>query len=388
MSCPSSVARVISAIGAAVLGEFCLQVTAAVPADSLDAEIAALLAAQPRWSLSASLDANYGYRDNLLLSASAEERSPFVRGVAEFVALRFPTGPLEYMFFVQGEGTRYLEGVSVKDQSRAWAQTEFGYTFGDALRIGLPITGYYHHEVFDVSDTDVERTIAELKVKGAMVGPAVRWRFLPSWWVEAQATGERKRYEDGVNDGTVGEGAMRLGWIHSERLEVRLIGIQRWRNFDERARYNSAGRELAGTELKISERELQTRFDVAWDADKRWQTTTRLSLLDYRDNGSGYFSYRERRADHEIEWKRGAWLVRAGAAASRIDFDVQTVGLGIEPPARLKDEFSAELHLERKLSERWTVLAHYTWERSRSNDPLASYRVNEGLLGLRWGWEK
>lgn len=355
---------------------------------TLDADIAALLARQPRWSASVSFDANYGYRDNLLLSHADEEKSPFARGVAEMVLLRMPTGPLEFTYFVRGERTHYFEGETVDSQSQAWSQAELGYRLNDRVRFALPVTGYYIDDVFDVSDTEVERNIAELRVKGAMVGPAVRWTVLPSIWLEAQAVGDKKRYDDGANDGTIGEGAVRLGWIQSERLEVRLSGLRRWRNFDSRARYNSAGRELVGTELKISEQELQLRFDAVWDEGKHWESNTRFSLLHYRDNGSGYFNYREARVEHEIEWSSDWWLVRLGGSAGRVDFGVQTVGLGIRPPARVKDEYSAELRAERKISEQWTLLAAYTWERSRSNDQLASYRVNEGLLGVRWTWEK
>jgi hypothetical protein len=28
------------------------------------------------------------------------------------------------------------------------------------------------------------------------------------------------------------------------------------------------------------------------------------------------------------------------------------------------------------------------WERNRSNEVIASYYLNEGLLGIRWSWEK
>lgn len=360
--------------------------TAAQRVPDLDAEIAALLAAQPRWSASASVDASFGYRDNLLLSAASEERSAFARGIAEVIVLRVPTGAFEYSYFVQGERTHYFEGRSVDDQSRAWSQMEFGYWLGD-VRLALPVTGYYNHQVFDVSDTDVERTIAELRVRGASVAPAVRWRFRRSFWLEAQGSAERKRYEDGVNDGTVGEGAVRLGWIQSERLELRASATRRWRNFDHRVLYTAAGRERPGTELKIAEQEAQLRADVAWDAARHWRSSTRVSVLHYRDSGAGYFNYREQRIDHEVEWTDARWLVRLGGSANRIDFDVQTVGLGIRPPARLKDEYAAEFRAERRLSRVWTLLAAYGWERSRSNDPLASYRVNEGLLGLRWTWE-
>jgi hypothetical protein len=74
--------------------------------------------------------------------------------------------------------------------------------------------------------------------------------------------------------------------------------------------------------------------------------------------------------------------------AKRVEFDVQTVGFGLAPPPRIKDEFLGELRVERSLGRRWTVLAGATWERTRSNDTVASYVVNEGLLGLRWSWEK
>jgi hypothetical protein len=354
----------------------------------LDAEIAALLAAQPKWSVSTAVDASYGYRDNLLLSAGDEERSAFARGVAELFLVKLPTNAWDYSLLVQGERTRFLESETVDHEASAWAQMEFGYRFSETLRIGLPLTGYYSDRVFDVSETEVERSIAELTVRGAMVAPVMRWNFLPAWWFEAQATGERKRYADGFNDGTVGAGAVRLGWIHSERLEVRLGATERWRNFDRRARYNSAGREITGTELKISEREVELRVDVAWDAAKRWLTTTRASELHYRDNGSGYFNYRERRVEQELEYRRDAWQLELSGSANRIDFGVQTVGFGVGAPPRVKDEFSAALRVERQVSPRWTLLASYSWERSRSNDRIAAYEVNEGLLGVRWAWDK
>jgi hypothetical protein len=64
------------------------------------------------------------------------------------------------------------------------------------------------------------------------------------------------------------------------------------------------------------------------------------------------------------------------------------VGFGLDPAARLRDEFSADVRVEHQWSERWTVFGQYAWERSRSNDRFASYVVNEGLLGVRWSWEK
>jgi hypothetical protein len=354
-----------------------------------NADIDAFLSALPKWSASAALTTSYGYKDNLLLSFGAEERSPFVRGGVELLLLRVPQDRFDFSFFAEAEGTRYTAGQTVDDDAKVWVQMEPGVRWGETVKVALPVTGYYYDQVFDVSDTDVERIVAELKVAGVMVGPMVRWDFHRAWWVEAQAVAQRKRYDDRVNDGDVGEGGVRLGWTRGNWFEARVSGARRWRDFDSRAQFSSpAGRELPGTKLKIAEQEAELRFDIVWDEAAHWETSTRASVLHYRDNGSGYFNYREEKIAHDLEWNSEPWLVRIGGSASRIDFAAQTVGIGIEPPSRLRDEFVGELHVGRKLGTRWTIFGGYTWERSRSNDIVATYTVNEGLLGVRWSWEK
>ncbi|HEY1109464.1 MAG TPA: hypothetical protein VGE76_12545 [Opitutaceae bacterium] len=364
----------------------------AAESEKEDKEIAAMLAAFPKWSASTSLDVAYGYRDNLLLSAFDEEGSAFARGVAELMLLRVPTGKLEYSFFIQGERTHFLRGETVENEASAWAQSELGWRFLDSLRVGLPIIGHYTDRVFDVSNSSVEeeRGIAELSVRGAILAPVLKWNFLPSWWVEAQASGERKRYRDGSNDSVVGEGDVRLGWIRGERLEVRLTGTRRWREYEHRLLKSAVGRDRPDTVLRISEQEVQARVDVGWDKANRWRTNTSVSLLHYRDSGVGYYNYREQRVEHELEWTGERWLIGVRGAASRQDFAVRTVDAtdGGERPLRVRDEYSASLSVERTLSPHWTALGSYRWERSRSNDFYAGYRVNEGLLGLRWSWDK
>lgn len=364
-------------------------VTSAANEPARNPDLETFLLALPKWSASAAVTSSFGYKDNLLLSFADEERSPFARGSLELLLVRVPQDRFEFSFFAEAEGTRYTAGETVDDEAKVWVQTEPGVRLRENLKLALPITGYYYDQVFDVSDTDVERLIAELKVTGVMVGPALRWDFHPSWWLEFQGVGQRKRYDDGTNDGEIGEGNVRVGWMRGNSLEVRLMGARRWRDFDSRAQYSAtSGRELPGTRLKIAEREGELRFDITWDDAGRWETSTRANLLDYHDNGSGYFDYREQKVSHELEWNAEPWLVRVGGSASRVDFKVQTVGIGVDPPARLRDEFTGELHVGRKLGARWTIFGGYTWERSRSNDPVASYTVNEGLLGMRWSWDK
>jgi hypothetical protein len=347
----------------------------------------------PSWSVSGTVDTAFGYNDNVLLGHSGEERSAFARSRAELFVFNLPEGRFDYSMLGEVTGTRYFSRIVADDQkvdheAGAWLNVEPGYRLGERLKVSLPLVGYFRDEVLDVSDTEVQRRVAAWKVWGGNVAPTLRWTFHRAWWLEATAMADRRKYDDHSNDSRLGLGELRLNWRPTERIDTRLSATRRWRDFDTRAQYNAAGREIIGSDLKIAEREAELRVDLTWDKAERWKTSSRASVLDYRDNGAGFFDYREKTLSQELEWKTRNWLTRIEGSAGRLDFDVQTVGLGFLPPPLVKDHFTAKLRLERTLSSRWTVFGGYAWERRRSNEPIESYAVNEGLLGLRWSWVK
>ena len=90
----------------------------------------------PAWSLSANVESAFGYKDNLLLSAAGEERSAFARGSAEVLLLRVPGGSFEYSAFAQAEGTRFLQGGTVRNEARVWLRNEAGWRLGPQWEIG------------------------------------------------------------------------------------------------------------------------------------------------------------------------------------------------------------------------------------------------------------
>jgi hypothetical protein len=211
---------------------------------------------------------------------------------------------------------------------------------------------------------------------------------LPWLWLEVRAVGNRRSYQETEFNHTMDDGTVRLGWRPGDRFEVSVSGAERTRRYDSHLQYSVSGRALAGTLLKIYEREAELRADVTWDKAERWKTTTFIGRCDFRDNGSGYSNYRERRLEQDLDWTAGNWLVHIEGEAKHQLYDVQTVGLGLNPSARVKEIFSTQLRIERKLGERWALFEEFNWERVRCNDPIASYNMNEGLLGVRWNWEK
>ena len=382
--------RLASVFGAAVAMGSAQVVPATAPAPTAvpPAALAALLGALSPWNSTVGLRTGLGYKDNLLLSHAHEQGSGFVRSGLEGFLWHLPSGRVDYFAMLNAEGTRYFSGAGIDHEAEAYMHAEWRYQLDERFKFSLALQGYYLDEIFDVSDTDVQRVVAQLKVAGATVGPQVRWAFQPWAWIEAQAVGKREAYQDGLNNNHVGDGTMRLGWRPAGRFETSIAGMERSRNFDLRQQYSVGGRALLNTRLQIREREAEWRTDITWDDAARWKSTTRFSTLAYRDNGSGYFDYHARKAAQSVVWTNDSWLVQVEGAAKRLEFGVQTVGLGINPPARVKEEYSAQCRIERKIGERWTIYAEFNWERNRCNDPIASYNMNEGLLGVRWSWEK
>lgn len=344
--------------------------------------------APPSWIRWGSVQTGFGFRDNVLLSYASEERSGFVRSGIDATVWRAPQGRADFLASLKAEGTHYFSARTINHESAAILLSEWRYRIGDVLKFSLDVRGYSFDQIYDASDTDLRQVVTEVKTLGANIGPKVRWTVRPSWWMETQAEAKRLTYPDGANNRSVREGTLRLGWRPGARFEVSVAGTAGRRNYDVREQNSVSGRPLAGTQLKVAEREGELRVDATLDAAGRWKTSTRASAVRFRDNGVGYLNFHQRKITHEVEWTTDAWLVALKGSARRVEFALQTVGVGISPAPQIRDDIAADLQIERKLSARWTVYAEYRWERNRSNDVIASYYLNEGLLGIRWNWEK
>jgi hypothetical protein len=340
------------------------------------------------WVVWGSAFTGAGVRDNVLLSHTGEERSGFVRGGLDATAWNRKHDRVDYWASVRAFGTRYFSAKTVNHEEQAILLSELNSRAGEAFKFSLAASASYSHLIYDVSDTDLVQVVSEIKRSGGGLGPTMRWMFLPAAWLEASGVARRETYPDGYNNRSIQEGGLRAGWKPSARFEASVAGSEGHRAYDRREQYSAGGRQLAGTVLATTERDLELRVKATLDAAAQWKTVTRAGVTQFVDNGAGFLDYRERKVGQEIDWEAGDWLLEFEATARRLEFQLQTVGVGVAPPPRVRDAFYARVLVERKLGAAWTVYAEYTWERNRCNDPLASYSLNEGLLGIRWNWEK
>ncbi len=357
------------------------------PLAGLPPDVVALLTGKTKWTTSVSGEASFGFNDNVLLSFTRPERSAFARYGVEAFAWHLPRGGTDYLGLVSAEQTHYFSSETVNRESNAIAFLQWRHRFGDWLKFGLDLRGIYSDEIYDVSDSDLVRAVVQQKRLGGTGGAHVRLTPRPWVFLELQGLGTRDRYDDHFDDAKLGDGTARIGFNFRDHVELSIGGAERRRHYDERVQYTLGGRPLSAL-LEIKEHEHDAKLETNWGEVNRWSTVTQVGELDYDDNGTGYFNYRRKFAAQKIEWRNERWRVAFHGAAKRSDYEFQTQGSGLAPPLRIKDYYETRLRVERKLGARWTVYAVYTWERSRSNDPLAEYRLNEGLLGARWSWEK
>lgn len=350
---------------------------------------AASLAPTPiSWLAWGSVFTGVGLLDNVLLSHAGEERSGFVRGGVDATAWNVKHDRFDYWASMRMSGTRYFTARTVDHEEEAILLTELNGRVGNLFKASIDGSASYSHLIYDVSDTDVQQVVSEIKRSSIGLGPTIRWTFHAKWWAEVAGGERRETYPDGLNNRSILEDALRVGWKPGTRFEAIVAGSEWHRNFDSRPQYSVNGRSLNGTVLATIEREAELRLKAVLDNSGHWKTFTRASVTRFADNGAGFLNYRERKVGQEIDWEAGNWLIEFEATARRVEYGLQTVGFGIYPPPRVRDAYFARILVERKLTAHWTAYAEYTWERNRCNDPVSSYFMNEGLLGIRWNWEK
>lgn len=341
----------------------------------------------PTWDLTGNLRTAFGYKENILLSAVRSVDSPFARAEAEVFWWRFPTERFEALAFANAAVTRFTDADDNPREWQAFAHGEARWFLSRTVQATAVAEGYRLDQVFDLSATSAERATARLEVTGVLASAVLRWDLRPHTWLEVKPAAQRDRYRDGSDDNTQHLGRVTLGrtWFGG-RLEVAAAGQRLRRDYASRPRYTSAGRPQTGTVLEFAQREAELRLAVGWDAAQRWRSTLAVQHTANDDNGSGYFDYRLRALRHELTWTRAPWKVRLIGRAGRYDYDVQTQGIGIDPPKRLKEEFLAQMRVERQWTPRAVVYADVAWERSRSNDPLARYRTATASTGVDWAF--
>lgn len=209
-----------------------------------------------------------------------------------------------------------------------------------------------------------------------------------AWALVAGSRAHRSDYVEFAEDFTEGEGSAALRWRvqrgEERSLETTLGWTERRRTHPDRNQYTAGGRPLPGTRLRFRIEEARLETKVVRGA---WSGGVVLTTLLNRDLASGYFDYAERGVRLTLERATPRWRVTAEAGGTQSRYDVQTVGIGFDPPLRRRDYRELCLRVERVLNPRWTLFADAGEERSRENEAGGTYRARMLALGVARVWE-
>ncbi len=346
----------------------------------------AVLPELPSWTTVVDVSLAAGYRDNLLLSPTRPEKSALLAAAAEVMALKVPVGAFDGYAYLDLSELRYLDGANTDHERSVILAGEARWQPGTVFRGGWTFQAYHQDQVLDVSVTEADLSVAQIRVTGLTTGPTVRWTPGPLW-IEAKAGVRRDTYREDLDGYDDAEGGAGLGytWGHGSELSATVLG--RRRDHDSRQQFTVSGRPIAGTRLGTRQTDAQLEWVQAFDAEKRLRLTATLARQWSRDNGSGYFDYDRDTARVRLAWRTADWEHDWEAEASRHLFPVQFVGVGINPDNRRKDEVRLAWSGLRRLRENLAVFVAVEREQSRSNDDRSRFTVNTVRLGVRMTWD-
>lgn len=356
------------------------------PAETLtaaeQAELQALLGATLQTSI--TVRGSLGWRDNLLYSPFTPVARTFARGEIEALFWRPSRGAWEFLSFLNGDVLRYLSPPAETGGEYTWfAHGEARWEPAPTARVGLKADGFLQNSVIDLSETEATRVVLPARTHGGYFTANLRLTLPGGVTLEPLGQAKRTRYRDFPGDHDETKFGSRLEWKRSDRLILSLGWFEASRRYDERNDYTAGGRPRADTRLRFRQQEADVRLASQWQSHGDWSAAISAGRLENRDGTSGYFDYDQERIRLELGWEQAAWSVSLDAEAKRVEYALQTVGIGIAPPKRRADEFDVVARLERTLGDRWTLLLEHHWERSRANQAEFSYRANTVLAGVQ-----
>jgi hypothetical protein len=320
-----------------------------------------------------SWTASTGWRENVMLSPYAPVDRAFGRGEVEALYFR-ERGQWQFTSFLNGDVMRYFSAPAETSGESTWfARGEVRWQRRPWWRLALKLDGFMQDAVFDLSEAEALRTVARLRVRGAIAGLAPRLSLPGGFEVEPLLQVRRTDYRTFAGDYDEERHGIRLHWQRQEWLGAEVSWTEHRRSYAERQNYTLGGRALAGTHLRFQQRVGGAKLTSAWEAAGEWTAELRGERLQNRDQASGFFDYDQDSWGGESTFRHQRWSLSAEFEARRLRYLNQTVGTGIAPPARRADSRELAVKVGREFNERWSMFLQHRWERTDSNEPGFSY---------------
>ena len=356
--------------------------------EDLDKEIAAiekeLMEEISVWDYSTDLRIGGGYKENVTLSAFAEESSPFAAIGFDFIAIRIPLAEdgVEVTVFGALDERRYLDAESVDSEQSGLLNVSLEKSLSQHWQLKTDIRVIYIDEIFDASLTEDDIGTVQVVGKQISLEPALRRSLPADLWVEAKPEVTRQYFAEPLDDYLEIGGRISLGVDYGFQSELFLYVETLRRDYDTRSQRDESGFYMPDTDLHYDRPERGIERAHYWDSSRRLRMRTRYSILENEDSGSGYFDYRRERISHSWRYRAAPWSVSATVRKATYEYDLQRSADFFNP--RQRGDLSWDITAGFEYNDHLTFQLGYEQESINSNVPQDEYRYRIYTAGIDW----
>ncbi len=322
-----------------------------------------------------------GYKDNVFLSHTNRQDSPFWDSGGDLLVFRLPSGNWSFNGLISGDYVRYFGAQTSTEEETALAVAQATGSFGQHWTSTLGANYAYQDQVMDLSAIEPGQAGA-----GRVVGNTFtdRWSARGQYgrgWGELELAGTRQLLESPLDNYWQFGPKVSLGSRFGPRNDLTLSYQWTRLAYDHEPDLDRQGNTLTNTHLVLASQTVQLAWRRTWDQRSRWRTTLTAGYGIDQDNGSGFFNRSQYSLSPKLDYRTGPWTLSASLTAAAYQYPVQTV-----PPNgdthRSKTWLSAHARAEWKLTKVLKLLANYSFDRSFSNLDIDDYYTHTISMGV------
>ena len=356
--------------------------------EELDRQIAAiekeLMEEISVWNFSSNLRLGGGYKENVTLSAFAEESSPFGATGLDFMAIRVPLAEdgLEVTVYGALDDRRYLDAETVDREQTGLINVNLEKPLAESWSIETDIRVIYIDEIFDASLTEDDIGTVQVVGKQISLEPALRRDLPGNTWIEARPEATRQYFAEPLDDFLEVGGRVSVGVDYGYQSELSLYAEILRRDYDTRSQRDEIGFYMPDTDLNYDRPEQGVEWTHYWDSKRRIRMRTRWSILENNDSGSGYFDYQRERVSHGWRFRGEAWSLAATVRKSTYAYDLQRSADFLS--LRQRADLSCDISIDYEYNDQLTFQLGFEQESINSNVPQDEYRYRVYTAGIDW----
>ncbi|MDP6794854.1 MAG: hypothetical protein QGG00_05625 [Verrucomicrobiota bacterium] len=356
--------------------------------EELDQQIAAiekeLMEEISVWDFSTNLRLGGGYKENVTLSAFAEESSPFYATGLDFMAIRVPLAEdgVEVAVYGALDDRRYLDAESVDREQTGLINVNLEKPLAEGWSIETDIRVIYIDEIFDASLTEDDIGTVQVVGKQISLEPALRRDLPGNTWIEVKPEVTRQYFAEPLDDFLEVGGRVSAGVDYGYQSELSLHVETLQRDYDTRSQRDEIGFYMPDTDLGYDRPEHGVEWTHYWDSERRIRMRTRWSILENDDSGSGYFDYRRERVSHGWRFRGDAWSLAATVRKSTYAYDLQRSTDFLR--LRQRADLSCDISISYEYNDQLTFQLGFDQESINSNVPQDEYRYRVYTAGVDW----